>query len=48
MLSRLDQSGAEIFRTDRDAAIILETDGTVVDVRSLLGRTWRLSTSRGL
>ncbi len=48
VLSRLEQINSEIFRTDRDAAIIIETDGTIVDVRSLLGRTWRLSTSRGL
>jgi competence protein ComEC len=46
VLLRLEQIDSEIFRTDRDAAIIIETDGANVDVRSLLGRTWRLSTSR--
>jgi competence protein ComEC len=42
VLARLRGGGAEIFRTDQDAAIIVETNGRVVNVRSLTGRTWQL------
>ena len=42
VLARLREAGAEIFRTDRDAAVIVETDGAIVNVRTLTGRTWQL------
>ncbi|MGE5833073.1 MAG: DNA internalization-related competence protein ComEC/Rec2 [Acidobacteriota bacterium] len=42
VLARLRGGGAEIFRTDQDAAIIVETNGRVVHVRSLTGRIWQL------
>ena len=48
VMARLDRAGTTIFRTDRDAAIILETDGTRVSVSSLGGGTFDLlSTRRG-
>jgi competence protein ComEC len=42
VLARLRDAGAEIFRTDRDAAVIVETNGSIVNVRTLTGRTWQL------
>jgi competence protein ComEC len=42
VLARLQRIGAEIFRTDRDGAIILETDGRSVDVRTMRGQHWTL------
>ena len=42
VMARLDRAGTTVFRTDRDAAIILETDGTRVSVSSLSGRTFDL------
>jgi competence protein ComEC len=40
VIARLAAAGAEIFRTDRDAAVIAETDGRRVSVRAMRGRTW--------
>ena len=40
VLDRLRLAGAEVFRTDRDGAVIVETDGRVVRVRAYGGRTW--------
>ena len=40
VLDRLDAAGARVFRTDRDGATIVETDGVVVNVRAVLGRRW--------
>jgi competence protein ComEC len=42
VVDRLEKTGAEIFRTDRDGAVIVETDGREVSVRSMTGRTWML------
>jgi len=38
VLDRYRASGAEIFRTDRDGAVMLDTDGASVDVRTFAGR----------
>jgi competence protein ComEC len=43
VLARYEQLGVEIFRTDRDGAIVIETDGRVVNVRTANGRSWRLA-----
>jgi competence protein ComEC len=42
VLARLDRHRARVFRTDRDGAIVLETDGRGVDVRTMSGRRWIL------
>jgi competence protein ComEC len=42
VLERLQRVGAEIFRTDRDGAVIIETDGQSVEVRTLRGAHWTL------
>ena len=36
---RYRAAGAEIFRTDRDGAVTVDTDGTSLDVRTFTGRT---------
>jgi len=38
VLARLNAMGAEVFRTDRDGAISLETDGVAVWIVTALGR----------
>jgi competence protein ComEC len=43
VLRRLSEAGAETFRTDRDGAISVETDGRAVRVLTSLGRQWMLS-----
>jgi competence protein ComEC len=47
VLARVRAVGAEVFRTDLDGAITLETDGRVVRVRSHGGRTWTVGVLRG-
>jgi competence protein ComEC len=42
VLSRYEQIGTIVFRTDRDGAITMETDGATVDVQTWSGRNWRL------
>lgn len=42
VLNRFNDVGADVFRTDRDGAITVETDGVVVRVRTALGRAWTL------
>jgi competence protein ComEC len=42
VLARLTRAGAEIFRTDRDGAIVLETDGRSLRLSTMSGREWRL------
>ena len=43
VLERLAAAGATIFRTDRDGAVAIETDGETVYVQSASGRTWLVS-----
>src|SRR4029453_8828078 len=38
VLQRYEEVGAEIFRTDRDGAVTVETDGKSVHVQSFTGR----------
>jgi competence protein ComEC len=45
VLSRVQQTGAAIFRTDRDGAISLETDGRDVTIRPYVGNALRLRVS---
>jgi len=40
VVARLESAGATIFRTDRDGAIIIETDGRDVRVKTMRGRSW--------
>ena len=39
VLERYRRAGAAIFRTDRDGAVTVDTDGRSLDVRSFTGRT---------
>jgi len=43
VLERLAAADAKIFRTDRDGAVAIETDGQTVYVQSASGRTWLVS-----
>jgi competence protein ComEC len=43
VVSRLEAAGAMVFRTDRDGAIVVETDGLVARVSTAGGRTWCLA-----
>jgi competence protein ComEC len=45
VLARYEQFGVEIFRTDRDGAIAIETDGRAVNLRTVSGRTWHLTSA---
>jgi competence protein ComEC len=38
VLERYREVGAEIFRTDRDGAVTLGTDGTSITVKTFSGR----------
>jgi competence protein ComEC len=40
VLQRYEEVGAEIFRTDRDGAVMVDTDGKSVHVQSFTGRTY--------
>lgn len=44
VLRRYRDVGAEIFRTDRDGAVTIDTDGSSLDVRTFTGRQIHLST----
>ena len=51
VLERYQQLGVEVFRTDVDGAIVIETDGRSMTVRTASGRAWKLTfaelTARG-
>jgi competence protein ComEC len=40
VLQRYEEVGAEIFRTDRDGAVMVDTDGKSIHVQSFTGRTY--------
>ena len=45
VLARLGQAGVRIYRTDRDGAVILDTDGAELRITRWAARTtetWRL------
>jgi competence protein ComEC len=46
VVARLQAAGARIFRSDRDGATVIETDGRVLVVRSMRGRTWAMQVWR--
>ena len=39
VLARYREAGADIFRTDRDGAVMVTTDGHSIDVHTFTGRT---------
>lgn len=45
VVDRLARAGTSVFRTDRDGALIVETDGREVWVRTWSGRTWTAAAS---
>jgi len=47
VLDRLAAVGTVVFRTDRDGAVAIETDGETVYVQSASGRTWMVSRPLG-
>jgi competence protein ComEC len=47
VLERYREIGAEVFRTDRDGAIWVETDGYSMNIRTFNGRQLALTSSRG-
>jgi competence protein ComEC len=47
VLERYARVGAEIFRTDRDGAVVVDTDGTSLHVRAFTGRQAYLSKGLG-
>jgi competence protein ComEC len=42
VMARLEQRQTTIFRTDQDGAVILDTDGTRIEVRTMTGQRWTL------
>jgi competence protein ComEC len=43
VLQRYEEVGAEIFRTDRDGAVMVDTDGKSIQVHTFVGRQFALS-----
>ena len=46
VMARYTAIGADIFRTDQDGAVIVETNGAVVNVRTMSGRRFTVRVSR--
>jgi beta-lactamase superfamily II metal-dependent hydrolase len=44
VLERYRHRGAAVYRTDRDGAVVVETDGTTVRVATFTGRRLTLTT----
>jgi competence protein ComEC len=42
VLARFDRYRTQVFRTDRDGAVMLDTDGRTVEVSTMSGRRWTL------
>jgi beta-lactamase superfamily II metal-dependent hydrolase len=42
VLARLQAAGADVWRTDRDGAIVVDTDGHTAVVTAMSGRTRRI------
>jgi competence protein ComEC len=47
VVTRFEAIGAAIFRTDRDGAVFVETDGTTVQMRGWTGRSLTMRTTTG-
>ena len=43
VLERYRAVGAEVFRTDQDGAVTVDTDGTSLDVHTFTGRQIRVT-----
>src|SRR5262249_22282916 len=46
VLQRYEEVGAKVFRTDRDGAITIDTDGTSLYAHSFTGRTYSYEPQR--
>jgi len=46
VVARLEGAGVGVIRTDRDGAVVIESDGTQVYVRTWTGRSWRAVVDR--
>jgi beta-lactamase superfamily II metal-dependent hydrolase len=46
VLERYRKAGAEIFRTDQDGAITLDTDGESIGMKTFLGRSLRMTAAQ--
>jgi competence protein ComEC len=42
VIDRLEDAGATVLRTDRDGAVLVESDGASVSMRTWTGRVWRV------
>jgi competence protein ComEC len=47
IVARYEQMGAVVFRTDRDGAISIETDGALAEITTMSGRAWVARVIRG-
>jgi competence protein ComEC len=46
VLRRYEDTGAQIFRTDQDGAVTIDTDGAGLTVTTFLGRTVHVASRR--